>query len=181
MDMHGDRIGPRFCGSVSWVRSDTPGWVELHQHVLNRAARSLLSPEGLLHASVPANRDGAHVRLLPRQLFVLHSLVHHNCGKRAGGRGVIPLKGLFEFAWSMQNLTEAEIGTLYTLASANSLLLTAVDFLGFVPSPPFAVHADAAARWQRAKAHVGVDIPFWRRRGQIADLKMSCSRDRLAR
>jgi hypothetical protein len=173
------------------ARRDAHCTVEVHRRGGNRYAEPLL-PTAELEAVADASRhdDGGRARILPAPFHVLHSLVHHHVGHSADARGLVDLKGLYEFAADVAQLGPEERRTLLDRAHRHPRLLVALDlwiaaahnFFALPIAPPLAVCADAGARWRRALARLTGSLQGeWKYPGYAEELAMVFDRNRAAR
>ena len=170
------------------LRDDLPGCVEIHRRAGNRYAEPLLPTPELFGESVPSTIEGARARLLPEPLHILQSLIHHHVGHSADARGLIHLKGLYEFAWAFDKLDptgqaalEVRAAKHVRVAAALDLWIAAAADLFAMPIPePFRVHADATARWSRVLARMGGGLrPGWKYPGYSEEIQMAFNPERM--
>ncbi|THD50177.1 MAG: hypothetical protein E7774_00070 [Bradyrhizobium sp.] len=173
------------------ARRDSPGTIEVHKRGGNRQAEPLITTAELEAAATVWRHDsGARARILPAPLHLLHSLVHHHVGHSSGARGLVDLKGLYEFAAEIARLDEQDRDALLARARRHPRLLVALDlwiaaanaFFALPVGPPLLVCADAAERWRRALARLtGMRRKEWKYPGYAEDLAMATDRDRAKR
>lgn len=162
------------------VRDGFPGFVEIHRRAGNQYVRTLIPTEELVAAGVPGPDGGAKCRLVPEPLHALYGLVHHHMGHAGDARGTVSLKGLYEFAWALDRMTNAERAALRRRAERHPRLSATVDAwiaaaadLYRLPVPsPFAVLPDAAARWRATFARIGEPRPWYKYPGYPDEIRM---------
>jgi hypothetical protein len=171
---------------LNLYRDDLPGWLEFHNRAAMHRADLLLPTEGLVRDSLLESRDGVAVRILPMPTDLLYCAVHHHVSHRGDKYGTMSLKGLYEFAAAFASLPGTGMAALATLAGTHPRLVAMLDFWIAaaaerfnlrVPSP-FAVDADAAARWRRTE---GAELRHGNYAGLRDELAMAMSGHRLAR
>ena len=161
---------------INLYRGDLPGWLELHNRAAMYPADLLLPTERLIEDSLADPRHGVVVRILPPPLDLLFCAVHHHVSDRGDKVGTMSMKGLYEFATGFAALTPAERERLSGLAATHPRLVAILDYwlaaaadrFGLVVEAPFAVEADAAARWRSVGSRGG-------RRGRYAGLSSELS------
>lgn len=169
------------------VRDGFPGFLEIHRRAGNQYVRTLIPTEELVAASVPGLEGGLKYRLVAEPLHALYGLVHHHMGHAGDARGTVSLKGLYEFAWALDRMTNAERAALRRRADRHPRLSAAVDSwiaaaaeLYRLPPPfPFAVVPDAAARWRATFARIGEPRPWYKYPGYPDELRMGLAASRL--
>ena len=90
-------------------RPGLPATVELHVKLAGARGGSVLPDEILLATTKPQTWKGLDVRRLSDAGFVLHGLAHHHFQNRGYLFGTFSLKGLIEFAFSLNQLDEAGV------------------------------------------------------------------------
>ena len=86
-------------------------------------------------------------------------MIHHHVGHREARDGALELKGLFEFAMGFAALCADDRVALAARAGRDSRLLAMTDLwvaasverFAVRPETPFAVEADAMARWHKLR------------------------------
>ena len=141
------------------VRDGLPVGIEVHFAVSNPRAERYLPSREFWHDAI-RNEDERGTVLLPGPVqHLLHMVIHNHFSHRNSVFGVAPLKGLYEFAWTMQHASSETVMAMHERASRNPALLAAVDLWlaaavhGFGASLTglLAITPDATARWTRLK------------------------------
>jgi len=97
------------------------GWVELHRRAGNPYAEQFLTTSEI-HSGCQAVETELGTALIPAKAHhIWHGLVHHHFGHRGFARGRLELKGLYEFAYSLETLDHDDWQALITLAARSSL------------------------------------------------------------
>ena len=113
-----------------WYRPDLSGWIALRALSSHLLVESLLSGAELLRSSGDAPADGAVARVLPADLSLLHSMLVH-CPQRQlrfiGGPPTVALEALYEFAWSITQLSPDEAAAVHQRASLSLELGAILD------------------------------------------------------
>ena len=164
---------------INLYRDDLPGWLEFHGRAAMHCADILLTTESLVAESRADSRHGAVVRLLPPAIDLLHGVIHHHIADRGDKFGTISTKRLYEFAAGFARLGQGGRATLNDLTAAHPRLVAILDLwlaaaqerFALRVEPPFAVHAEARARWRAmvrspARGYYG---------GVLGELQMSLS------
>ena len=136
-----DRSGYR--NETHWLRPDLCGWIAVRSFPDNARLETLLPANEHLRLSLPVAVDGAVVRLLPPHALILHAMLHHQFGHGFGLQTRVTLKALYEFAWAMTRLSEADHAALWDRARRHRTLAdvlqawcdAAVRFLALPPRP----------------------------------------------
>ena len=173
------------------VRRDAPGPIEVHRRAGNRYAEPLLpTPELEAVAELRIGAGGGRARILPAPHHALHALVHHHVGHGGDVRGLVEVKGLYEFAGEAAGMDAKERAVTIERARRHPRLLAALDLwvaaardLFAAPlEAPFAACADADARWRRDFARMtGARSSRWKYPGYGEELAMSLDAARAAR
>ncbi|MEM9678290.1 MAG: nucleotidyltransferase family protein [Pseudomonadota bacterium] len=108
-------------------RAGTIGWIELHRRAGNPYAEQFLSTSELWKGSVAEQTTSGTVKLPKRVHHVWHGLVHHQFGHSGFARGRLELKGLYEFATSIADMTVSEWDDLLELAARSPLAWTSFE------------------------------------------------------
>ncbi|MEM1039192.1 MAG: nucleotidyltransferase family protein [Pseudomonadota bacterium] len=108
-------------------RGGTIGWIELHRRAGNPYAEQFLSTSEIWKGSTTAHNTSGTVKLPKRAHHVWHGLVHHQFGHSGFARGRLELKGLYEFATSIGDMSPAEWTDLLELASRTPLAWTSFE------------------------------------------------------
>jgi hypothetical protein len=169
------------------VRTDFPGFIEVHRRAGNQYARPLLPTEELAQASVAYAQDGVRFRLLPYPLHVLYGLVHHHVGHSGDARGSLSLKGLYEFAWDVSRMGEADRSALKTRADRHPRVSAALDMwlagaaaqYRLPVERPLAIHGDAVRKWEGTLARIGRPRPWYKYPGYADELRMGLAEGRV--
>lgn len=141
-------------------RDDMPGWIEIHRRAGVSRVEQFLPSEELRIASVPI-REGpvSGARVLPPHLHVLHGIVHHHIGHRAVKRAEIDLRGLYEFAAGVTEMSDEVRRAMVERAARHPRLLAildlwtaaANDLLAMPVEPPLMLADDAMEWWQKMR------------------------------
>ena len=163
------------------------GWVEIHKRGGNRYAERLLSTSELIAASSPSRDNGISVGLLDPVTHLLHALVHHHVGHGGDARGTLNLKGLYEFAWAVNELTTEQKQRLVDRSAGHPRLAAMLDLwlaaaarlFRLSVMEPFAVAHDAR---ERAEAMLsGGGQAWWKYPGYGEEIRMAWATERLRR
>ena len=163
------------------------GWVEIHKRGGNRYAERLLSTSELIAASSPSRDNGISVGLLDPVTQLLHAVVHHHVGHGGDARGTLNLKGLYEFAWVVNELTTEQKQRLVDrsadhprlAANLDLWLAAAARLFRLSVTEPFAVAHDAR---ERAEAMLSGDRrAWWKYPGYGEEIRMAWATERLRR
>jgi hypothetical protein len=142
-------------------RDDMPGWIEIHRRAgLSRVEQFLSSAEMVKSAVVPSEAQIRGVRVLPAHLHVLHGMIHHHIGHRAVKRAEIGVRGLYEFAAGVVDMSEDERAALVGRASRHPRFLAildlwtaaAADLFGMPVARPLTMAPDALEWWSRIRS-----------------------------
>jgi len=169
------------------TRDDLPGWIELHVSASNRRGERLLPTSSILRHTAATAESQGRVRLPHPAVHALHGLVHHHFSNRGAAYGVIPLKGLFEFAHGYAALDDGGVHLLRRLASSHARLSAAVDLWVAAAAGLFRIDddrrfpamPDASSRWATIHARMRGDEPCGFVDALGEDLRMSLTRSRL--
>ena len=145
---------------------DIPAAIELHRRAGNRYAEQFFPTAEIWSLSNEVQSDGLHVRILGDGDDVWHNLVHHYFGHSGFARGLVDLKGLFEFAAACSVLEEKEFGTLRAnalrcacgLATLDLWLAAATEGLGLELPASQEIETDAMKAWERMRARQDGDL-----------------------
>jgi hypothetical protein len=168
-------------------REGFPGWIEIHRSGGNRYAERLLPTSELFAVSTIASDNGVSVGLLAPAIHVLHTVVHHHVGHSGDARGTMSLKGLYEFAWAVNELTMDQKQWLVKRSAAHPRLAAMLDYWLAAASllfrlpveAPFFVRKDAAARAD--KVIRGDSTSRWKYPGYSDEIRMAWADERLRR
>jgi hypothetical protein len=172
------------------ARPDALFTIEIHRRGGNRYAEPLLPTAELEAVAETREREGLRARILPAPHHILHGLVHHHVGHSADARGLIELKGLYEFAAEAARLASNDREALVDRARRHPRLLAALDlwtaaahaFFAAPVAPPLALCPDAEARWRRIFARLtGALTSPWKYPGYAEELAMVFDRNRARR
>lgn len=167
---------------------DIPAATELHRRAGNRYAEQFFPTPEIWPLSIAVERDGLQVRILGDGDDVWHNLVHHYFGHSGFARGLVDLKGLFEFAAACSALNEAEFDVLRAnalrcacgLAALDLWLAAASDGLGLEIPKSLTLEDDAMAAWERMRARQdGVIQSAVRYPGYRETLQLALSKSRV--
>jgi len=137
------------------MHDDLPVGIEVHFAVSNPRAESYLPSNEFWQHAVSLD-DGRGTVMLPGPVqHLLHMVVHSHFGHRNSVYGVAPLKGIYEFAWTIKNAPSETVRAMHDRASCNPRLLAALDLwfaaaqaeLGVTSPGMPPVATDAVARW----------------------------------
>ena len=170
-------------------RADLPGWVEVHRRAGNRYAEPFLPSQMIAAGSVLHERDGARARVPDAAHHIWHGVVHHHFGHSGFARGLIDLKGLYEFAAAFSTATPETLDAVLALAARDGaglatmdLWLAAASDLFAMPSPPgFSVPADARKVWAAMRERSFGATPSTKYPGYGELLRLGASSARAAR
>jgi hypothetical protein len=169
------------------IRKGFPGGIEIHRRAGNQYLRSLLPTRELIETSLPVAEDGMCFRLLPSPLHVLYCLLHHHIGHSGDARGLISLKGLYEFAWDMSGLGEADRAALKARAdrhprisaALDMWIAAAADIFGMPVETPLAVRSDAVRKWQGTLARMRQPRPWYKYPGYADEIRLGLAAQRV--
>lgn len=168
-------------------RDDLPGWVEVHRLAGNPYAEPFLPTQELAARSIAHVRPEGEARVLAAADHLWHGLIHHHFGHSAFARGVVDLKGLYEFAMGFDALSQMERGDLMALAARDAAGLAALDLWlaaaadALALPSDLAVATDAAATWAAIKARRGASRGCVKYPGYGEALALGWARERVAR
>ncbi|MEO8668336.1 MAG: nucleotidyltransferase family protein, partial [Bauldia sp.] len=180
---------PRHHHRTPLFRADSPGWVEIHVRGGNHYAERLLPTAELVWAATTETREGRRARLLSPVHHVLHAMIHHHAGHSAFAHGTMDIKGLYEFASELGDLDDAARRDVRHRADAHPRLAAmldlwiaaAADLFGFVVSEPFAIDADATARWRDIRRRLTGAPAGGKLQGYATEIAFASSTARLRR
>lgn len=142
-------------------RDDMPGWIEIHRRAgLSRVEQFLPTAEMVGSAILPSEPHVNGVKVLPPHLHVLHGMIHHHIGHRAVKRAEIDLRGLYEFAAGVAEMTDGDRRALVERAAKHPRFLAildlwtaaAADLLAMPVVAPLTLAPDAVDWWSRMRA-----------------------------
>ena len=138
------------------IRHDIPASIEVHYATSHSRGEKYL-PTREIVANCELSKAEMGTVFLPGAVeYMLHILVHHHFTNRNATYGVSSLKGLFEFAWQVENSPAQTVMRMYERARQNPRLLAVVDLWLAAIEADFGVKlpdglnvpADATIRWQ---------------------------------
>lgn len=171
-------------------RADLPCSVELHQRGGNRYAELFCPTSRLWESGVRSGRERLEALILPDAEDCWHALVHHFFGHSGFARGLVSLRGLYEFAAGYADLDETARDRLSQMASADACGLAALDLflaasidgLGLEIAPDRRPGDDAFAAWERMRIRQDKGLHgTWRYPGYRETLALALSGNRVAR
>jgi hypothetical protein len=144
------------------LRDDLPASIEVHYATSHqRGEKHLPTREFVANCELSETEKGTV--FLPGAIeHMLHMVVHSHFTNRNATYGVSSLKGLFEFAWHVENSTDQTVMLMYERAQQTPRLLAVVDLWFAAIESDFgvrlpgglAVPADAILRWQKHRARM---------------------------
>lgn len=144
------------------IRDDIPASIELHFATSNpRGEKYLPTSEFVTNRELSKTENGS-VFLPGAVEHMLHIVVHNHFTHRNATYGVSSLKGLYEFAWEVENATDQKVLEMYERARQTPRLLAVVDFwlaaietdFGVKLPAELNVPTDAILRWQTQRARL---------------------------
>ena len=162
------------------VREDFPGFIEIHRRSGNQYLRTLLPSDEIAAASLSHSESGLRFKLLPEHLYALYGLLHHHVGHSADARGNVSIKGLYEFAWDLNCMSELTRRATRTRAdrhprmsvALDSWIAAAADLYRMPVQRPFEIRTDAAARWRRTLNRLEQLPPWYKYPGYLDEIPM---------
>lgn len=164
--------------------------VELHRKAANRYAEPFFTTPEIWQRSVLVERDGMIAHMLPEPEEIWHNLIHNHVGHSGFARGLIDIKGLYEFTVAYSELDAAERENVAKLARRDPVGLAALDLwlaaaqdgLGLTLQTDDTVFEDAAIVWQGVRARIdGTASKSGKYPGYRETLKLALSTDRISR
>ncbi len=144
------------------IRDDVPASIELHFATSNpRGEKYLPTIEYVTNSELSKTEYGSV--FLPGAIeHMLHIVVHNHFTHRNATYGVSSLKGLYEFAWEVENASDQTVMQMYERARQAPRLLAVVDFWLAAVESDFGVKlpaelnvpTDAILRWQTHRARL---------------------------
>jgi len=144
------------------MRNDIPASIEVHFATSNPRGEHYLSSSEFVTNCKQSKTDAGEVLLPGGVEHMLHMVVHNHFTHRNATYGVSSLKGLFEFAWEIENSASQTIMHMYERARQDPRLLAVVDFWLAAIASDFGVNlprgltvpADAILRWQKHRTRM---------------------------
>ena len=103
-------------------RDDVPALIEPHVQLAGIRGRTVLSDDALLNTVGHHAWKGLSYRAMSKAGFLLHGLAHHHFQNRGYIYGTVSLKGLLEFAFSVESLQCSDTVELDSLTSTRPRL-----------------------------------------------------------